>query len=146
VPVSGGYPDSANRPHRREAGPGDQEAHPSTDAAIYFYSKYERTIYRRLQAKYPEVCDAEDIERLFDPARAIDLYGDVVLTGDGMADPRPLDQDARQVSWVLLARRATAVGHRRLHGVLVGMHPSTNRQPLFLRSYVRAGGAFAAVL
>jgi len=49
------------------------------DAAIYFYSKYERTIYRKLQAKYPDVCDNGDIEQLFDPARAIDLYGDVVL-------------------------------------------------------------------
>ncbi len=49
------------------------------EAVIYYYSKYERTAYRGLQAKYPEVCDAEDIERLFDPARSVDLYGDVVL-------------------------------------------------------------------
>ncbi len=46
---------------------------------IYYYSKYERTIYRKLQAKYPDVCTADDIERLFDPARAIDLYFDVVF-------------------------------------------------------------------
>lgn len=46
---------------------------------IYYYSKYERTIYRKLQAKYPKVCTAEDIETLFDPERAIDLYFDVVL-------------------------------------------------------------------
>jgi predicted RecB family nuclease len=50
-----------------------------TNAAIYYYSKYERTQYRKLQEKYPNVCSAEDIERLFDPARAIDLYGDVVI-------------------------------------------------------------------
>jgi uncharacterized protein len=49
------------------------------NGAIYFYSKYERTVFRRLQAKYPEVCDAAAIERLFDPARAIDLYGDIVV-------------------------------------------------------------------
>ncbi len=49
------------------------------DAAIYFYSKYERTVYRNLQAKYSEVCDADCIERLFDPARAVDLYNDVVM-------------------------------------------------------------------
>jgi predicted RecB family nuclease len=48
-------------------------------AAIYYYSKYERTQYRRLRDKYPEVCSAEDIERLFEPTRAIDLYGDVVI-------------------------------------------------------------------
>ena len=35
--------------------------------AIYYYSKYERTLYRKLQAKYPDVCSANDIEELFDP-------------------------------------------------------------------------------
>ncbi len=47
-------------------------------ATIWYYSKYERTIYRKLQARYPDVCSPEDIEALFDPARAIDLYNDVV--------------------------------------------------------------------
>lgn len=46
--------------------------------AIYYYSKYERTIYRKLQEKYPEVCSGQEIEELFDPAHAIDLYNDVV--------------------------------------------------------------------
>jgi predicted RecB family nuclease len=50
-----------------------------SDAAIYYYSKYERTIYRKLQRKYPDVCSPEDVERLFEPAHAIDLYGDVVI-------------------------------------------------------------------
>jgi predicted RecB family nuclease len=49
------------------------------NAAIYFYSKYERTTYRKLQDRYPDVCTPEDIERLFDPECAIDLYGDVVI-------------------------------------------------------------------
>lgn len=49
------------------------------DSTIYYYSKYERTIYRKLQVKYPNVCSGDDIERLFDPTRAVDLYGDVVL-------------------------------------------------------------------
>ena len=49
------------------------------DSKVYYYSKYERTIYRKLQVKYPEVCSAEEIEALFDPERAIDLYFDVVL-------------------------------------------------------------------
>jgi predicted RecB family nuclease len=52
-----------------------QERQPCT---IYYYSKYERTIYRALQEKYPDVCRAEDIEQLFDPGNAIDLYNDVV--------------------------------------------------------------------
>ena len=50
-----------------------------SDAGIYYYSKYERTIYRKLQQKYPDICTPEDVERLFDSERAIDLYGDVVL-------------------------------------------------------------------
>ena len=45
---------------------------------VYYYSKYERTIWRQLQKKYPSVCSAEEIEALFDPAQSIDLYFDVV--------------------------------------------------------------------
>ena len=50
----------------------------SRPCVIYYYSKYERTIYRKLQQKYPEVCSSEDIEDLFDPSTAIDLYNDVI--------------------------------------------------------------------
>ncbi len=46
---------------------------------VYYYSKYERTIYRKLQVKYPDVCSADEIETLFSQERAIDLYFDVVL-------------------------------------------------------------------
>ena len=49
------------------------------DATIWYYSKYERTLYRKLQNRYPDVCAAEDIEALFDPAKAVDLFYDVVL-------------------------------------------------------------------
>jgi predicted RecB family nuclease len=48
-------------------------------AVIYYYSKYERTTYRKLQQRYPDICTPEDVERLFEPARAVDLYGDVVM-------------------------------------------------------------------
>ncbi|MDR4470409.1 MAG: TM0106 family RecB-like putative nuclease [Nitrospira sp.] len=48
------------------------------DSALYYYSKYERTIYRKLQLKYPDLCSADDIETLFAPPRAVDLYFDVV--------------------------------------------------------------------
>lgn len=53
-----------------------QESQP---CVIYYYSKYERTIYRKLREKYPDVCTADKLEELFDPARAVDLYFDVVL-------------------------------------------------------------------
>lgn len=49
------------------------------EATIYFYSKYERTIYRKLRGKYPHVCSESDLEALFTPPRSVDLYFDVVL-------------------------------------------------------------------
>lgn len=51
-------------------------SHP--DAVVYYYSKYERTMYRKLQERYPEVCGADDIEAIFLAPRSIDLYFDVV--------------------------------------------------------------------
>lgn len=45
---------------------------------IYYYSAYERTIWRKLQAKYPRVATAEEIDTLFDPAGAVDLYNHIV--------------------------------------------------------------------
>jgi len=47
--------------------------------AIYYYSKYERTIYRKLRRKYPDICSEAELEALFDPTRSVDLYFDVVL-------------------------------------------------------------------
>lgn len=42
-------------------------------APVYVYSCYERTSFRTLQSRYPDVCSAEEIERLFDPSRTVDL-------------------------------------------------------------------------
>jgi uncharacterized protein len=47
--------------------------------AVYYYSKHERTTYRRMRERYPEVVSPEELEWFFDPSRAIDLYGDVVF-------------------------------------------------------------------
>lgn len=51
----------------------------SVPCTIYYYSKYERTLYRKLRAKYPNVCSEEDIEALFESSHAVDLYFDIVL-------------------------------------------------------------------
>lgn len=48
------------------------------EATLYYYSKYERTMYRKLQRRYPAICTAEEVESLFIPPRSIDLYFDVV--------------------------------------------------------------------
>jgi predicted RecB family nuclease len=47
----------------------------SPQAVVYVYSAYERTRYRLLQQRYPDVATAEEIEALFDPSRTVDLYG-----------------------------------------------------------------------
>lgn len=47
-------------------------------APIYVYSAYERTSFRTLQARYPEVCAADEIEALFHPRRTIDLLTSIV--------------------------------------------------------------------
>ncbi len=48
------------------------------DAVVVHYSKYERTAYRKLAGKYPEVVSTGEVEALFAQPRAIDLYLDVV--------------------------------------------------------------------
>jgi predicted RecB family nuclease len=50
-------------------------------ALIVHYSRYERTAYRKLATKYPEVASAAQIEALFASPRALDLYTDVVRNG-----------------------------------------------------------------
>lgn len=51
----------------------DPEAH------IYYYSKYERSSFRILAHRHPDVCSREDVDRLFDPSRATDLLFDVIM-------------------------------------------------------------------
>ena len=48
------------------------------NATVYYYSKYERTAYRKLQQRFPDVCTPEEVETIFTPPRAIDLYFDIV--------------------------------------------------------------------
>lgn len=50
----------------------------SRPCAIYYYAPYEKTIYRKLREKYPDVCSAEDLQALFDAVETVDLYSDVV--------------------------------------------------------------------
>jgi predicted RecB family nuclease len=48
------------------------------DSTIYYYSKYERTEYKHLAAKYPAVCSVADVGALFASPVMIDLYFDVI--------------------------------------------------------------------
>jgi predicted RecB family nuclease len=48
------------------------------DSVIYYYSKYERTAYRKLAGKYPAVCNEDQVNDLFGLPIMVDLYFDVV--------------------------------------------------------------------
>jgi len=50
----------------------------SRPCAIYYYSAYERTIWRKLQKEYSHIASEDDIEELFNWRMAVDLYNDVV--------------------------------------------------------------------
>ncbi|MCK5601457.1 TM0106 family RecB-like putative nuclease [Candidatus Pacearchaeota archaeon] len=51
---------------------------PENSWSLYYYSKYERTQYRALAVKYPDVVSSEEVEEFFNPEKSIDLYYDVV--------------------------------------------------------------------
>jgi predicted RecB family nuclease len=46
--------------------------------ALYFYSSYEKTWWCKLQERYPDVASAGDVEAVFSPDGAVDLYTEVV--------------------------------------------------------------------
>lgn len=48
------------------------------DSIIYYYSPYERTAYKKLAEKFPDVCSVSDVETLFANEAMIDLYTDIV--------------------------------------------------------------------
>lgn len=50
----------------------------NADSIVYYYSHYERTTWRKLAKRYPEVASEDDVTELFDRPRFVDLYSDVV--------------------------------------------------------------------
>lgn len=48
------------------------------EAAVYYYSPYERTSYRALQRRYPDVCTLDEVEAFFASPRVVDLYTKIV--------------------------------------------------------------------
>lgn len=48
----------------------------------FHYSAYERTAYRDLQRRHPEVCDEAEIEAIFAPERCTDLYAIIAAKTD----------------------------------------------------------------
>jgi predicted RecB family nuclease len=68
-------------PDEEEAAFGQAWAYVSArveDSTIYYYSKYERTEYKKLAERYPSICSVGDVDALFAVPAMIDLYFDVV--------------------------------------------------------------------
>jgi predicted RecB family nuclease len=55
--------------------------HGHASAAVYVYSSFERTTYKKLAEKYPEVCSVAEVEAFFAGSLVKDLYTDVVRSG-----------------------------------------------------------------
>lgn len=51
------------------------------DALVVYYSKHERTKYRKLAEKHPGICSVDEVDALFTLPRSVDLYFDVVRGG-----------------------------------------------------------------
>ncbi len=47
---------------------------PKDDYAVYYFSPYEKTVYKRMQKQYPEVISGGELEAFFSNSRVIDLY------------------------------------------------------------------------
>jgi uncharacterized protein len=52
---------------------------PKGNFAVYYYSAHEKTTYRRMQKKYPDVVSEDELEMFFGSENTIDLYTKVVL-------------------------------------------------------------------
>lgn len=52
---------------------------PKNDFSVYYYSPYEKTTYKALQKKYPEVITEEDVISFFENPNVIDLYTNEII-------------------------------------------------------------------
>lgn len=50
----------------------------SVPCIIYYYSHYERTIWKKLQMRYPHIASKTEIHDMFNSSTAVDLYTDIV--------------------------------------------------------------------
>ncbi|HDZ39893.1 MAG TPA: TM0106 family RecB-like putative nuclease [Marinobacter sp.] len=55
---------------------------PQDDYAVYYYSHHEKTTYKNLQKRYPDVISMEEVEKFFDNPNVIDLYKIVLSQTD----------------------------------------------------------------
>ncbi|MFA6306620.1 MAG: TM0106 family RecB-like putative nuclease [Patescibacteria group bacterium] len=51
---------------------------PKDDFAVYYYSPYEKTVYKKMRQTYPEVVSEDELEDFFAREKTIDLYMDII--------------------------------------------------------------------
>ena len=52
---------------------------PRNDFTVYYYSPYEKTTYKALQKKYPDVISEQEVVDFFESPNVIDLYNDIII-------------------------------------------------------------------
>jgi uncharacterized protein len=55
---------------------------PKNDYAVYYYSAYEKTTYKKMRKQYLDVIPEDDLESFFDNSKVIDLYKVVLKNTD----------------------------------------------------------------
>lgn len=55
---------------------------PENDFAVYYFSHHEKTTYKKLQQRYPDVISIEELAAFFDNPNVIDLYSVVLKYTD----------------------------------------------------------------
>ena len=51
---------------------------PEGDYSVYYYASHEKSTYRGMQRKYPELVSEERVEQFFDNPNVVDLYTNIV--------------------------------------------------------------------
>ncbi len=52
---------------------------PQDDFSVYYYASHEKSTYRKLQKKYPEIITENELENFFDNPHVIDLYTNIIF-------------------------------------------------------------------
>ncbi len=58
------------------------DKHDLSETSVYYYSSHEKSVYRRLRKKYPDVVTEERLEEFFSHPHVIDLYSIVLKNTD----------------------------------------------------------------
>jgi len=55
---------------------------PQDDFSVYYYSPHEKSTYKRMQKKYPDIISKDNVEKFFENPSVIDLYQIVLKNTD----------------------------------------------------------------